>query len=211
MVIHRLPNGQWLISGRTVGDGLALRETLESSLLLRSSSPGCSASSAGSSRPNMSGAASAASPRRRQHQRPRSQPQRVSLSGSRRRLRPPRPADQRDARPDQPADGGIAPLDRLARARPAHPGQPAALRRSGRGRVRATRRSRRSCSPSVIRQSDIADADPELGARDQPLRSADRPQPVHLVRRGELADKLAEMYEPLAEEAGATLRYDRAG
>lgn len=34
LVIHRLPNGEWLVTGRAVGDGLALRETLESSLLI---------------------------------------------------------------------------------------------------------------------------------------------------------------------------------
>jgi len=34
LVTHRLPNGDWLLSGRTVGDGLALRETLERSLLV---------------------------------------------------------------------------------------------------------------------------------------------------------------------------------
>ena len=34
LVTHRLSNGYWLLSGRTVGDGLALRETLERSLLV---------------------------------------------------------------------------------------------------------------------------------------------------------------------------------
>ena len=34
IVAHRLPRGEWLISGRTVGYGLALRETLERSLLI---------------------------------------------------------------------------------------------------------------------------------------------------------------------------------
>jgi signal transduction histidine kinase len=34
LVLHRLPNHEWLVSGRTVGDGLALRETLERSLLI---------------------------------------------------------------------------------------------------------------------------------------------------------------------------------
>jgi signal transduction histidine kinase len=34
LAIHRLPTGDWLLSGRTVGDGLALRETLERSLLV---------------------------------------------------------------------------------------------------------------------------------------------------------------------------------
>jgi signal transduction histidine kinase len=32
--IHRLPTGQWLVSGRTVGDSYALRQTLERSLLI---------------------------------------------------------------------------------------------------------------------------------------------------------------------------------
>jgi len=34
IVAHRLPHGEWLISGRTVGYGFALRETLERSLLI---------------------------------------------------------------------------------------------------------------------------------------------------------------------------------
>jgi signal transduction histidine kinase len=34
IVAHRLPHGEWLISGRTVGYGLALRDTLERSLLI---------------------------------------------------------------------------------------------------------------------------------------------------------------------------------
>jgi signal transduction histidine kinase len=34
VVVHRLSNGAWLVTGRTAGDGLALRETLESSLLI---------------------------------------------------------------------------------------------------------------------------------------------------------------------------------
>lgn len=32
--VHRLPTGQWLISGRTVGDSFALRQTIERSLLI---------------------------------------------------------------------------------------------------------------------------------------------------------------------------------
>jgi signal transduction histidine kinase len=34
MVLHRLPTGQWLVSGRIYGAGLALNETLERSLLI---------------------------------------------------------------------------------------------------------------------------------------------------------------------------------
>ena len=34
VVMHRLPTGQWIVSGRIVGEGLALRETLERSLLI---------------------------------------------------------------------------------------------------------------------------------------------------------------------------------
>src|SRR6476659_382736 len=33
-VVHRLPTGQWLISGRIAGEGFAIRETLERSLLI---------------------------------------------------------------------------------------------------------------------------------------------------------------------------------
>src|SRR5438105_404137 len=34
IVMHRLPTGQWVVSGRIVGEALALRETLERSLLI---------------------------------------------------------------------------------------------------------------------------------------------------------------------------------
>jgi signal transduction histidine kinase len=34
IVMHHLPTGQWVVSGRIVGEGLALRETLERSLLI---------------------------------------------------------------------------------------------------------------------------------------------------------------------------------
>jgi len=34
LVVHRLPAGQWLISGRIAGEGLAIRDTLERSLLI---------------------------------------------------------------------------------------------------------------------------------------------------------------------------------
>src|SRR3954454_23184913 len=34
LVVDRLPSGEWLISGRIAGEGLAIRETLENSLLI---------------------------------------------------------------------------------------------------------------------------------------------------------------------------------
>lgn len=34
LVVERLPNGQWLVSGRIAGEGLAIRQTLENSLLI---------------------------------------------------------------------------------------------------------------------------------------------------------------------------------
>lgn len=34
LVLHRLSNGQWLVSGRVAGEGLAIRDTLERSLLI---------------------------------------------------------------------------------------------------------------------------------------------------------------------------------
>ena len=153
--MHRLPNGQWLISGRTVGDGLALRETLERSLLIalarrRSARPRLR----GHPRPLCRAARSATSPRSPTGSARRDLSQRVPAVGRRRRVRPARPADQRDARPDQRADGGAADADRLARARPALAGQPAAIGGACRGRDQRSRRSRKSCSASVIRQAD---------------------------------------------------------
>jgi len=34
LVVERLPNGEWLVSGRIAGEGLAIRQTLENSLLI---------------------------------------------------------------------------------------------------------------------------------------------------------------------------------
>ena len=34
IVVHRLPTGQWLVSGRVAGEGFAIRDTLERSLLI---------------------------------------------------------------------------------------------------------------------------------------------------------------------------------
>jgi signal transduction histidine kinase len=34
LIMHRLPRGEWLVSGRISGEGLAIRETLESSLVI---------------------------------------------------------------------------------------------------------------------------------------------------------------------------------
>jgi methyl-accepting chemotaxis protein len=34
LVVHRLPTGQWVVSGRIAGEGFAIRETLERSLFI---------------------------------------------------------------------------------------------------------------------------------------------------------------------------------
>ena len=34
LIVHRIPTGQWLVSGRIAGEGLAIRQTLERSLLI---------------------------------------------------------------------------------------------------------------------------------------------------------------------------------
>src|SRR4030095_11304060 len=34
LIIHRLPSGEWLVSGRIAGEGFAIRDTLERSLLI---------------------------------------------------------------------------------------------------------------------------------------------------------------------------------
>ena len=108
LVAHRLPNGQWLVSGRIAGEGLAIRETLERSLLIALIVAGLLGLLCGVILAHYVGASDRRHRGGRQpHQRSRPQ-QRVPLSARRRCVRPARPADQRHARPHQRADGGTA-------------------------------------------------------------------------------------------------------
>ena len=101
IVMHRLPGGQWLVSGRIAGEGLAIRETLERSLLIALVVAGllgllCGvilAHYVGRRIGDIAAVADRISARDLQ-------PARAGV-GRRRCVRPARPADQRHARPHQ--------------------------------------------------------------------------------------------------------------
>ena len=210
MVVHRLPNGQWLISGRTVGDGLALRETLESSLLLSLVVAGllglvCGVIQAQYVGRRVGGIASVADSISA-HDLSR----RVSLSGS---------GDAFD-RLGQQINAMLDRISRLMEELRLLTDSLAHDLRTPVSRLRsAAQAAAESSDPKeqeellagVIRQSDILirilSSVLEI-SRSEALTG--RNQFTWFDAR-ELADKLAEMYEPLAEEAGATLRYAKPG
>jgi signal transduction histidine kinase len=210
MVVHRLPNGQWLISGRTVGDGLALRETLESSLLLSLVVAGLLGLAGGIIQAQyvghrVGGIASVADSISA-HDLSR----RVSLSGS---------GDAFD-RLGQQINAMLDRISRLMEELRLLTDSLAHDLRTPVSRLRsAAQAAAESSDPKeqeellagVIRQSDILirilSSVLEI-SRSEALTG--RNQFTWFDAR-ELADKLAEMYEPLAEEAGATLRYAKPG
>jgi signal transduction histidine kinase len=206
MVVHRLPNGQWLISGRTVGEGLALRETLESSLLLSLVVAGLlgliggiiQAQYVGRRVGDIAAVADSISG----HDLSR----RVPLSGS---------GDAFD-RLGQQINAMLDRISRLMEELRILTDSLAHDLRTPVSRLRSAAQAAAEASDpkeqeellaGVIRQSDILirilSAVLEI-SRSEALTG--RNQFTWFDAR-ELADKLAEMYEPLAEEAGATLRY----
>ncbi len=208
LVVHRLPNGQWLVSGRTVGDGLALRETLERSLLIALIVAGllglfCGlilAQYVGQRIGNIASVADRISGR--------DLTQRVPLSGS---------GDAFDRLGQQIN----AMLDRISRLMEELRILTDSLAHDLRTPVSRLRAAAQAAAESndpaeqeelltgVIRQSDMLMR--LLGAVLEISRSealTGRNQFTWFDTR-DLADKLAEMYEPLAEEAGAALRYDK--
>jgi len=208
MVIHRLPNGQWLVSGRTVGDGLALRETLERSLLIALVVAGllglfCGlilAQYVGQRIGNIAAVADRISGR--------DLTQRVPLSGS---------GDAFD-RLGQQINAMLDRISRLMEELRILTDSLAHDLRTPVSRLRAAAQAAaESTEPAeqeellagVIRQSDMLMR--ILGAVLEISRSealTGRNQFTWFDTR-DLADKLAEMYEPLAEEAGAALRYEK--
>ena len=208
LVVHRLPNGQWLVSGRTVGDGLALRETLERSLLIALIVAGllglfCGiilAQYVGQRIGNIASVADRISGR--------DLTQRVPLSGS---------GDAFD-RLGQQINAMLDRISRLMEELRILTDSLAHDLRTPVSRLRAAAQAAaESTDPAeqeellagVIRQSDMLMR--ILGAVLEISRSealTGRNQFTWFDTR-DLADKLAEMYEPLAEEAGAALRYDK--
>lgn len=208
LVVHRLPNGEWLVSGRTVGDGLALRETLERSLLIGLVVAGllglvCGvilAQYVGQRIGNIATVADRISGR--------DLSQRVPLSGS---------GDAFD-RLGQQINAMLDRISRLMEELRLLTDSLAHDLRTPVSRLRAAAQAAaESTDPAeqeellagVIRQSDMLMR--ILGAVLEISRSealTGRNQFTWFDTR-DLADKLAEMYEPLAEEAGAALRYDK--
>ena len=208
LVVHRLPNGQWLVSGRTVGDGLALRETLERSLLIALIVAGllglfCGiilAQYVGQRIGNIAAVADRISGR--------DLSQRVPLSGS---------GDAFD-RLGQQINAMLDRISRLMEELRILTDSLAHDLRTPVSRLRAAAQAAaESTDPAeqeellagVIRQADMLMR--ILGAVLEISRSealTGRNQFTWFDTR-DLADKLAEMYEPLAEEAGAALRYDK--
>jgi signal transduction histidine kinase len=208
LVVHRLPNGQWLVSGRSVGDGLALRETLERSLLIALVVAGllglvCGlilAQYVGQRIGNIAKVADRISGR--------DLSQRVPLSGS---------GDAFDRLGQQIN----AMLDRISRLMEELRILTDSLAHDLRTPVSRLRAAAQAAAESndpteqeeliagVIRQSDILMR--ILGAvleisRSEALTGRNQ---FTWFDTCDLADKLTEMYEPLAEEAGASLRYDK--
>ena len=208
LVIHRLPNGQWLISGRTVGDGLALRETLESSLFIALIVAGllglaCGvilAQYVGQRIGNIAAVADRISAR--------DLTQRVSLTGT---------GDAFD-RLGQQINAMLDRISALMEELRILTDSLAHDLRSPVSRLRAAAHAAAETADpqeqgelltSVIRQADslmrILTAVLEI-SRSEALTGRNQ---FSWFDAGELADKLAEMYEPLAEEGGAALRFDR--
>jgi len=208
LVIHHLPNGQWLISGRTVGDGLAIRETLERSLLIALIFAGllglaCGvilAQYVGRRIGNIAAVADSISGR--------DLTRRVPLSGT---------GDGFD-RLGQQINAMLDRISRLMEELRILTDSLAHDLRTPVSRLRsAAQAAAESTDPAeqeellagVIRQSDILIR--ILGAVLEISRSealTGRNQFTWFDAR-ELGAKLVEMYEPLAEEAGAVLRYDK--
>jgi len=208
LMVHRLPNGQWLVSGRSVGDGLALRETLERSLLIGLVVAAllgliCGvilAQYVGQRIGNIAMVADRISGR--------DLSQRVPLSGT---------GDAFD-RLGQQINAMLDRISRLMEELRILTDSLAHDLRTPVSRLRAAAHAAaESSNPAeqeellagVIRQADILMR--ILGAVLEISRSealTGRNQFTWFDTR-ELADKLAEMYEPLAEEAGAALRYEK--
>jgi signal transduction histidine kinase len=208
LVIQRLPSGQWLVSGRIAGEGLAIRETLERSLLIALIVAGllgllCGVTTAHYVGGRISNIASVAN---RISARDLSQRVPVSRAGD--------AFDRLGTQINAMLDRISALMEelRLLTDSLAHD------LRSPVSRLRSAAFAAAEASDpkeqeellgSVIRQADalmrILTAVLEI-SRSEALTGRKQ---FHWFDVGELAAELAEMYDPLADERGATLAYDR--
>jgi signal transduction histidine kinase len=208
LVVQRLPSGQWLVSGRIAGEGLAIRETLERSLLIALIVAGllgllCGVTTAHYVGRRIGDIASVAT---RISARDLSQRVPVSRSGD----AFDRLAGQINAMLDRIS--ALMEELRLLTDSLAHD------LRSPVSRLRSAAFAAAEASDpkeqeellgSVIRQADslmrILTAVLEI-SRSEALTGRKQ---FHWFDVGELAAELAEMYDPLADERGAALVYDR--
>lgn len=208
VIIHHLRNGQWLISGRVAGEGLAIKETLERSLIVALALAlmlglACGAVLARYVGLRIGNIAAVAS-RISRHD----LSGRVPLSGSGDAFD--RLSQQINAMLDR--IGGLMDELRMLTDSLAHD------LRSPVSRLRAAAHAaaetpdpqeQEELLASVIRQADslmrILTSVLEI-SRSEALTGRKQFSWFDL---GELADELCEMYEPVAEEAGAAIKYER--
>ena len=208
MIVHRLPTGQWLLSGRIAGEGFAIRETLERSLLIALVVAGLLGLVCGLILAHYVG--------RRVHEiatvadriSVRDLSQRVPLSGAGDAFD--RLGRQINAMLDRIT--GLMEELRLLTDSLAHDlrSPVSRLRSAAHAAAEASDpREQEELLGSVIRQADalmrILTAVLEI-SRSEALTGRKQ---FSWFDVGELAAELTEMYDPLADEGGAVLEYDR--
>lgn len=208
LVVQRLPTGQWLVSGRIAGEGLAIRETLERSLLIALIVAGLLGLLSGLTTAHYVGRRinDIARVANRISARDLSQRVPVSRAGD--------AFDRLGSQINAMLDRISALMDelRLLTDSLAHDlRSPVSRLRSAAfaAAEESDPKEQEELLGSVIRQADalmrILTAVLEI-SRSEALTGREQ---FHWFDIGELAAELTEMYDPLAEEGGATLGYDR--
>jgi signal transduction histidine kinase len=208
LIAHRLPAGQWLVSGRLAGEGFALRETLERSLLIALVVAGLLGLCCGVILANYVGRRVSEIATVADRISARDLSQRVPLSGTGDAFD--RLGVQINAMLDRIT--GLMEELRLLTDSLAHD------LRSPVSRLRSAAQAAAETSDpaeqeeklgSVVRQADslmrILTAVLEI-SRSEALTGRNQ---FNWFDVGELAAELAEMYDPLVEERGAVLEFDR--
>lgn len=208
VIVHRLPNGQRLLSGRIYGPGLALTETLERSLLIALLLAGLLGTAAGIIVAHYVGRRIGDIVEVTDRITARDLSQRVPLSGAGDAFD--RLGRQINAMLDR--IGGLMSELRLLTDSLAHDlRSPVSRLRSAAHAATATSdpEERDQLLASTIRQADalmrILTTVLEI-SRSEALTGREQ---FTWFDAAELAAELTEMYEPLAEERGAELRFDR--
>lgn len=208
LIIHRLPTGQWLLSGRMSGASLAIKETLESSLLIAIILASLFGTGAGIILAHYVGVRIGHIAAVANRISGRDLSQRVPLSGAGDAFD--RLGTQINAMLDR-IEGLMNELRMLTDSLAHDLRSPVSRLRSAAHAASETSdpREQEELLSSVIRQADalmrILTGVLEI-SRSESLTGRKQFQWFDV---GELASELAEMYEPLVEEAGAELRYDR--